>query len=282
MPFNLKKDLEQVIETTNHLSEEEKQHQLASGTKDIWGHLADLRDAMLQTGIYFVVFFLIAFILNDHIFKLLTDPLYEALAANGFEKKIIFRKIQAVAMFQLETSFDTALILSLPVLIFKVWHFIADGLYEAEKALAKKYAVLLICIIVFFFSLGIYFAYQYLIPFTYQFLLSYAKNQGEYQLLPDIDLEDYLTFFVRMLIGCGFIALTPVLMSILSFFNMVTSRYFIEKWRIQFVISFIISAILTPTTDYMTQTLMAAPMIGFYWIGIAITLFIERSRKRES
>ncbi len=282
MPFDLKKDLEKTLNITQNLDEEERKKQLALGTKDVWSHLTDFRSILLSSGIYFVIFFFIAFSFHDQIFILLTDPLYDALEVNGFEKKIIFRKIQSAAMFQLETSFDIALVLIVPIIMLKIWQFISEGLYEAEKALAKKYAFLLLGIVIFFFSLGIFFAYDYLIPFTYRFLLSYAKTTGEFQLLPDIDLEDYLSFFTRMILGSGFIALTPIIMGILSLFNMVSSQYFISKWRNQFVIAFIISAVLTPTTDYMTQAVMAAPIIGFYWVGIAIALLIERSRTPSS
>ena len=98
--------------------------------------------------------------------------------------------------------------------------------------------------------------------------------------MPKID--EYFSFYSWFLLGLGVVFQLPVVIFVLSRIGLVTAPFLLRhvKWAV--LGSFIVSAILTPTPDMVTQSLLALPMIGLYLLGVLVAWAFGRPRQAES
>jgi hypothetical protein len=73
-------------------------------------------------------------------------------------------------------------------------------------------------------------------------------------------------------------AQVPVIQVLLGQTGIVTSRAMFRQWRWVVVGATVAAAVLTPSTDPFTQTLLAIPLIGLYMGGAAFVRLIEQRK----
>jgi sec-independent protein translocase protein TatC len=129
-----------------------------------------------------------------------------------------------------------------------------------------------------FFIGGAAFGYFVVFPFACRFFLNLG---ADFQ--PVIMIDKYFTFALRILIGIGVVFELPTLVFFLSRMGLVTARWMIKKFKYAVLVAFIIAAVITPTPDMMTQSIIAIPMLMLYGLSIGIALlFGKKDRyKRE-
>jgi len=74
----------------------------------------------------------------------------------------------------------------------------------------------------------------------------------------------------------------PTLVFFLARIGVVTARFLARNTKYAILIIFIIAAVLTPTGDPVTLTLMATPMVLLYGLSIIIAWAVAPSRKKEN
>jgi sec-independent protein translocase protein TatC len=121
------------------------------------------------------------------------------------------------------------------------------------------------------FIAGCAFAYYIELPPALKFLLHPPSNIGE----PTIRASKYYDFVTRMMLVSGLVFELPILVMGLAKLGVVDSRRLLGWWRQAIVIAFIVAAIVTPSIDPLTQSLVAGPMIVLYFMGIALSKFVE-------
>ena len=204
----------------------------------------------------------------------MTQPLYDTLNRLDLEKAIKFRTVQGAFFFHIKIAFLSALTFGMPIFTYQLWRFIAPGLYRSERFLG----ISLVGATTLCFASGVLFGYYMIMPFSFDYLLSYAMTMSDgSQLLPDITLEDYVSTFTKMVLAAGISFETPVFIGFLAFINVVNHHQLIAGWRWATVFSFVIAAILTPP-DYITQSLLALPLMFFYGLSIGIAWYITQRR----
>ena len=57
--------------------------------------------------------------------------------------------------------------------------------------------------------------------------------------------------------------------------GVVTSKKLLGWWRYAFVGAFVLAAIVTPSIDPITQSLVAGPIIVLYFTGIGLAKLVE-------
>jgi sec-independent protein translocase protein TatC len=235
-------------------------------------HLVELRNRVIRSAIVVLLVFGVCFYFAGEIMKFLSLPLYQALPPGT---KPIFTD-QAGAFFTLtKVAFLTAVLVSLPWILYQAWAFVAPGLYEHEK----KFALPLIVSSVFFLVVGIAFAYVFVLPAAYKFFFSFASQTGA-----DIlqDLQKYWDFTLAIFFGFGITFEVPVVEMLLVKLGMVTQQQLRDARRYVIVGAFVVAAVLTPP-DVISQFMLAVPLILLYELGIFLAGFLKaRSRNPEA
>jgi sec-independent protein translocase protein TatC len=194
------------------------------------------------------------------------------ITTQSFEGKITTHQVGGAFFVALKVSIFAAILFALPVILWQLWLFIAPGLYDNEKKLVIPF--------VFggtgMFAIGVLFAYYIVTPFGFQFLITF----GSFLYTPLINIEDYVGFFTKILLGFGVAFELPVVASFLGIIGLVTDKTLIGFFKFAIVIIFVLAALLTPP-DVLTQLLMAAPLILLYGASILLLKLINPYKEED-
>ena len=196
----------------------------------------------------------------------------QKITVKSFEGKITTHQVGGAFFVALKVSIFAAILFALPVILWQLWLFIAPGLYDNEKKLVLPF--------VFggtsMFAVGVLFAYYVVTPFGFQFLITF----GSFLYTPLINIEDYVGFFTKILLGFGVAFELPVVASFLGIIGLVTDRTLVGFFKYAIIIIFVLAALLTPP-DVLTQLLMAAPLILLYGASILLLKLINPYREED-
>jgi sec-independent protein translocase protein TatC len=96
-----------------------------------------------------------------------------------------------------------------------------------------------------------------------------------------ITVNEYFDLVLLVLLGLGLVFEMPILIFFLSLFGVVTPKFLWKNFRYAILIIAIVAAIVTPTPDAMTMLIFMAPMVGLYFVGIAVSSVVTRRRERR-
>jgi len=230
-------------------------------------HLVELRKRLGLSVLSVFLAFIIAFVFHELILEWITAPLNEALAQVATLSKkaadgmVTTHQVGGAFFVAIKVSFFAGLLGALPFVLYQIWLFIAPGLYNNEKKMVIPFVVGGSVM----FMVGVLFAYYVVTPFGFQFLITF----GSFLYTPLINIEDYVGFFTKIMMGFGIAFELPVFAYFLALLGLITDRSLIDFFRYAVLIIFVVAALLTPP-DVLTQLLMAAPLIILYGISILI------------
>lgn len=229
-------------------------------------HLIELRDRFVVVGLVVAFFFGLFFYFIDFLLFWLEDPLPSQYA------DLTFITPTEPFFTAMKVSFMGSLFISMPVILYHIWGFIAPGLKVKEKKVTSMF----VGFGTFFFLLGGTFCYFLVLPLGLRFLLTYGSNWWEMQ----VTIGFYFSFVVKLILAFAFAFQTPLLMVLMTKFgvvNTVKMRMY-RKWA--FLGTFGVAAVLTPP-DIITQLLLAIPLYGLYEFGALVSYFFEDPKNRE-
>ncbi|RXJ97286.1 twin-arginine translocase subunit TatC [Malaciobacter molluscorum] len=225
---------------------------------DLKPHIADLRKRLINSVIALVIGFFVCFFFYEPILEWMMVPVEAVLPPNS---QMVAVEVQETFFTALKVAFFSGFILTLPIIFWQVWLFLAPGLYDHEKKLVFPF--------VFFgtlmFLIGGAFAYYVVIPYGFEFLINFGS--AVVTVLPSIG--KYVGFFTKLLFGFGVAFELPVITFFLAKIGLVTDRMLKDYFKYAVVIIFIVASLLTPP-DVLTQFLMAGPLIILYIVSIYI------------
>jgi len=165
-------------------------------------------------------------------------------------------------------------ILASPVVIYQMMAFILPGLTPKERR------ILLPGIVggAAFLLAGMAFAYWVILPASLGFLLELGSDQIENV----IGIKQYVDFVTRIVFWVGVSFELPMVLALAAKLGLVRARQLLGFWRYAVVIVFIIAAVVTPTPDPVTQTFVAGPLLGLYFIGILMAWAVQPKRKQPA
>ena len=232
-------------------------------------HLEELRSRLLRTGLYLVVGAGICWFFHEQLFHFLTQPLRRA----GFTDQFIYTSPAEAFFLYMKMSFFVGIFVAAPFVLWEIWAFISPGLYRHEKV----WAIPFIGMGSAFFTAGAVFGHFLLFPLTFKFLWGFAGPDMRF--LPRIG--EYWSFYSWFLLGLGAVFQIPVVIFILARIGLVSAGFLLKGWKWAILGAFVMSAIITPTPDVVTQTALAGPMIGLYLLGVLIAWIFGRDRRPE-
>ncbi|MFC2073607.1 twin-arginine translocase subunit TatC [Campylobacterota bacterium] len=241
-------------------------------------HLVELRKRLGLSVLSVFVAFIVAFVFHEAILEWVTAPLNEALdqvahiskkAADGM---VTTHQVGGAFFVALKVSFFAGLLGALPFILYQLWLFIAPGLYNNEKKMVLPFVI---GGSVMFF-VGVMFAYYVVTPFGFQFLITF----GSFLYTPLINIEDYVGFFTKIMMGFGIAFELPVFAYFLALLGLVTDKTLKDFFKYAVLIIFLVAALLTPP-DVLTQLLMAAPLVLLYGLSILIVRAVNPHKEDE-
>ncbi len=221
-------------------------------------HLEELRWRLLKSIISIFVMMILCFLVSDQILDILLYP------GQNIDPPVPLQvlKVQTVFIIKLEIALFAGIILSLPVIFYQLWNFLAPGLHLKER----KILPVIVFASVVCFLIGGMFAYFIIIPYALQFFLNLAPVNIE----NNIALDFYIGFLLRLIIVFGVVFELPMLSLVLTKFGILTPAFMRKYRRYAIVGAFVLGAILTPP-DPTTQVFLALPIVILYEISIYIS-----------
>ncbi len=156
----------------------------------------------------------------------------------------------------------SGLLVASPFILYQVIQFVLPGLTRRERRLVGP--VVLGSSILFF--VGLAFAYVALIPAALNFFISYGADVVE-QLW---SIDKYFEFVLLLMFSTGLAFQIPIIQLLLGYLGIVSSQQMLSGWRVIILGATVLGAVLTPSTDPLTQTLLAGAVLGLYFGGIGL------------
>jgi len=221
-------------------------------------HLTELRDRLIRAFIGVAICLGVTLPFGAELYELLAAP-----AAPHFPEgaSFIFTKPAEKFIVDIKVSLFAALLVSLPVLFYQGWQFVAPGLYKAERKLVLPF----VFFSTVFFAVGATFCYMTVLPWAMHFFLGF----GNETVLPQITVTEYLSFTTRIIFAFGTVFQLPLAIFFLSRVGIVTAKGLASFRRFAVPIIFLLSAVLTPP-DVVTQIALSLPLILLYEVGIVV------------
>ena len=234
-------------------------------------HLDELRIRLLRSVVGIVAAVGVCWNWSAEILHFMLQPLRAAFPTATF---ITTGPTEGFSL-HMKAAFFAAVFLAAPIVLYQGWAFISPGLYAHEK----RWVVPFVGLGSIFFVLGGAFGHWALFPATFRFLGQYTT--GDIHYFPSV--SEYFSFYFWFVIGLGVVFQLPVLILVLARLGVVTPRFLLRNLKFAVLASFIVSAVITPSTDVVNQTLLAIPIIVLYLLGVAVAwLFGRRPRTDRS
>ncbi|NOZ09712.1 MAG: twin-arginine translocase subunit TatC [Gammaproteobacteria bacterium] len=229
-------------------------------------HLLELRDRLVKSVITVAVVFVPLAFFSEDLYLFVAEPLRAVLPGEG---EMISTGVVAPFFTPLKLAIWSAVVLSMPVLLYQLWAFVAPGLYKHERSIASP----LLVSSVLLFYLGMAFAYFVVFPLVFAFFNQVTPIGIKY--MPDI--KDYLDFVISIVFAFGLAFEVPVAIVLLTKagmvnpYNLAKKRHYVVLWI------FVIAMLMTPP-DVISQTLLAIPMMLLFEAGL---FFARRIKPRN-
>jgi sec-independent protein translocase protein TatC len=156
----------------------------------------------------------------------------------------------------------TGFVLTSPFILYQIIQFVIPGLTRRERRLLGP-VVLGSSVL---FAAGLVFAYLLLIPAALKFFISYGADVVE-QLW---SIDKYFEFVLLLLFSTGLAFQIPIIQLLLGNLNIVSSQRMVSGWRYVIMGAVVLGAVLTPSTDPLTQSLLAGAVLGLYFGGVGL------------
>lgn len=157
----------------------------------------------------------------------------------------------------------TGLVVSSPWVFWQLWLFIAAGLYRHERLYVKKFLPFGLGL----FLAGVFLCFFVVLPYTLEFLLSFNVWLG---IEPTLRISDWIGFATILPLIFGLCFQTPLVMLIVERIGIVTAQDLREKRKYAILIMVVAAAVITPTQDPFSLSLLAVPMILLYELGLVL------------
>ncbi len=232
-------------------------------------HIEELRFRVFVSAVTVVIGLGVSFFFGGEIIDFLKKPA-EARGRGELELQFIEPFELFVTFFRV--SLLGGLILGMPMIVYQGLRFVSPGLNPKERRWlhATVFGTFVL------FLGGVAFAYYIALPPALDFLLDFGGGDIA---KANIRVGSYVDFVTRLLFWTGVSFQTPLVVMYLARFGIVSAGQLLRWWRYAIVAAFVIAAIVTPTIDPVTQSLVAGPIIVLYFLGIGLAVIVQSRRR---
>ncbi len=224
-------------------------------------HLDELRSRIIKVAVAFFAVAIVAWFFRIQIYEWLLEP------APSLEGRLNFTSITAPILTDVKLTLYTAFLLTVPILLYQAWAFVAPAVGEMGRA----FTYILISLASSLFLAGVAFGYFVVLPIGIDFLLGWDPERYE----EIITADTYLGFVTRFLLAFGIVFEFPAATYVGAKLGLVTAPFLKSYRKHAIVVNTILAAALTPGQDPFSMVLMAIPMIFMYEVSIIIARFVN-------
>ena len=221
-------------------------------------HIAELRKRLIIIVSIVIAGTIGSYIYIETLIDLLLDPV----------RKLDFIYLTPPELFlsYLKISLVAGIIITSPLIFWNIWVFLVPGLKEKEK----RYLGLALFMGFFLFLLGGFFAYRVIIPITIDFFVKLSTPVIQ----PKFSFGNYTGFISSILLSFGIVFELPILVALLTKFNLISASTLRKYRKYLIVVIFIIASFLSPP-DLISQLLLAAPLLVLFEISVLISEWLD-------
>jgi sec-independent protein translocase protein TatC len=162
-------------------------------------------------------------------------------------------------------------IISAPWVFYQLWSFVASGLYRHERYYVRVYLPFSVAL----FLAGASLAFLFVFDPVLRFLLNFSDMMG---ISPSPRITDWLNFALLVPLCFGISFQLPLVMLFLERIGVFTVKAYLSQWRIAVLAIAVLSAVLAPSPDPYSMTLLAGPLTALYFGGIALCKYMPKRK----
>jgi sec-independent protein translocase protein TatC len=231
-------------------------------------HLEELRRKLIIAGVSWLVAFLACYSYAELLFDLIADPVRHALPEGT---SLVFITATEPFFTYLKISALAALLVSMPVIFWQIWSFIAPGLYKKEK----RYVLPFVLASTLCFAVGAFFGYSFVFPMAFKVLIEFGTGSGDISAM--LSMGSYLSLSSKLLLAFGLVFELPVVIFFLARLGIVDHKMLGRNRKFALLAAFLIGAMLTPP-DVFSQAALAVPFVVLYEVGIIVARLFGKRR----
>jgi len=226
-------------------------------------HLEELRRRLIKCGVSCAAGSIVSWFFIDGVIDVLAKLVGQ----------VYFMAPTEAFMIRLKLSIIMGIMLSVPVISYQLWKFIAPGLYMRERRLV----IPVVAASTFFFAAGASFCYFIVLPASLKFLMGY----GTENMTPLISVGSLLSFCAYLILAFGIVFELPVVSFFLGRIGIVSYTTLKKGRRYAVVLSLVLGAALTPP-DLFSQVMLAGPLLILYELSIWLVRLTGKQRCDDS
>lgn len=239
-------------------------------------HLRELRNRVFICVLAIFAGTIAAWVFYGHISDLLLDPIInvgrQLAESKGVHAKPVVSGVSSAFILKTKVSLVAGLVATSPIWLYELWAFIVPGLHRNER----RWTLVFVSAAGPLFMAGVVLGYIVL-PKGLHVLIGLTPSQ----VTNLIDLNEYLSFVLRVLLVFGIAFEIPVFVVLLNLAGVLRARH-LKRWRAWIIfLIFVFAAVATPSTDPITMLLLALPMTVLFLISEMIARVIDRRRGRD-
>lgn len=235
--------------------------------KTLLEHLLDFRRVLVFSVVTVITFFVVIWLTcSEWLLSMISKPLTDRNVT------IVYTALAESFTAQMKVSLLAAIVLSFPLLLWKLWTFIAPSLYRREKL---RYGGIFILALGLFFS-GVLFAYTIVFHMAVHFFVFSSGDLAT----PMISIQNYVGFLVRFMIPFGITFELPLVIAILTKLQIITLEQLRKSQKYVIFFLFVLAAILTPP-DVISQVMLGLPLLFLFEVGVVGAYLITARKKRR-
>jgi sec-independent protein translocase protein TatC len=245
----------------------------SGGQMTFFEHLSELRKRIINSLYAIGAGAFIGVGVAKYFIKWIIAPIIKALKQSGLPGELVYTHPAGFLNTYITLGVYLGIVLASPVVLYQLWLFVAPALYKHERKAVAGF----IFPTVLLFLCGIVFGYFITLPYVLKFLVSFQKNIGPIK--PMITVNEYFDLVLLILLSLGLVFELPILIFFLTLFGVVTPQFLWKNSRYAILIISVVAAVVTPSPDAGTMLVFMLPMIGLYFVGIAVSAIAVRKRR---
>lgn len=224
----------------------------SGGEMSVIGHLEELRRRIIISGAAVLLASIACYFYAADLVHIITAPAGKLYYMNPAEAFFTYIKV----------SFFAGFLLALPVVFHQIWAYVIPALTKQEY----RVSLFLVPASLVLFFVGIAFSYFLVLPAGIKFFMGFATDD----LQPMFSIGQYLSFIISFLLPFGFVFELPLFILVLAKIGLISSAFLRAKRRVVIVLAFVVGAVVSPTPDVFSQTMVAVPLMILYELSIII------------